>query len=145
MYEQLAVAIVAGLLKGAGVTGTQIVADAYDAARDLLKRLVPRFELESVTSAKEQLSVETLVTRLQGNTPQENAELAAAFSGLAVAMGGADEKNVFDRVVDVQGISAAYDINVDLKGGAGSKDRIRDVSSKYGNVNIKSETIQTKL
>ena len=145
MYEQLAVAIVAGLLKGAGVTGTQIVADAYDAARDLLKRLVPRFELESVTSAKEQLSVETLVTRLQGNTPQENAELAAAVSGLAVAMGGADEKNVFDRVVDVQGISAAYDINVDLKGGAGSKDRIRNVSSKYGNVNIKSETIQTKL
>ncbi len=141
MFEQLAGAIISGLIKGSTTAATQMVADAYTSAREALGRLVPRFNADEVSPNNKAISEKELVTRLQGNTDEENAELAKVFAKLAAALGETGDNEVFERVVHVKGVSAAYDVNVDIKSGRGSHDSIEDIESKAGSISISTEQI----
>lgn len=142
MLNTLAQAIITGLIAGASASTSKLVADTYEAALSLLKRLVPRFDPSRVVEVDDRMSIEELANRLRGNTPEELSELAAVFSELAGKLGAPGQKAALDRIVEVDGVSAAHNVDVDIATRSGSKDSIRSVSSINGSVKIVTRQIK---
>ncbi len=114
MLEQLAAAIVGGLIKGAASVGTKVVDEAYQAARASLKKYLPVFDPDSVTPENENSAKQVLEELLRIGNGDEHHALAKAFSALADALQDPDLCADLDALIDIKNMTAGEDINVSV-------------------------------
>lgn len=114
MFDQIAAAIIAGLVSGAGKVGAEAVSDAYGAARQALRDLVPSLSSEAVDEdpqgAEDHLS--TVLAKLD---PAQVKALVEKFR-LAEA-GGEDEQALYDAVLRMRNVEVGRDAAINLKSG----------------------------
>ena len=131
MLSEIAAAVVAGLLTGAGALGAQAIADAYDFAKARLKAIVPTFAPEAVTPQTQDASTAMLAAALVSVGPDRLKELSEAFRTLADATGDVKSRQVFDTVINFEGVLATEgDVRIVIEGGRGSEQVVRDVRGR---------------
>lgn len=146
MYQELAAAIVKGLIAGATNAGTKAVGEVYEFARSQLRHLIPAFAAERVGPKTAETDAEMLTLALARLEPSQLQSLAEAFHALSLRLPTANDHDrlVFSSIIHADNIkSPGGRIEIDTTLVPNSRQEFKNMEGSRG-VKIKTRSAATK-